>query len=78
MITIMLVAAALQPLALSTDFTESELMHYFRVCEKNATALMLDDADGANCSFVYEELKRRVFGGDSGALFDWWRKEKQR
>ena len=77
MITIMFVAAALQPVALSTEFSETELKHFFRVCEKNATTLMLDDADGANCSIVYEELKRRVFGGDSGALFDWWRKDKQ-
>lgn len=77
MITIMLVAAALQPVALANEFTEAELKHYFRVCDKNASTLMLDDADGANCSIVYEELKRRVFNGDNRALIEWWRADKQ-
>ncbi len=76
MITLMFVAAALQPAALANDFSEAELKHYFRVCDKGASTLMLDDADGANCSMVYEELKRRVFSGDSRALFDWWRADK--
>ncbi|MEY3202095.1 MAG: hypothetical protein RIR70_1645 [Pseudomonadota bacterium] len=78
MITIMLMAAALQPVAMASDFTEAELKHYFRVCDRNASELMLDDADGANCSVVYEELKRRVFNGDSRALLEWWRTDKQK
>ena len=77
MINIILLAAALQPTALGQEFSEAELKHYFRVCDQNSSKLMLDDADGASCSFVYEELKRRVFGGDTRALFDWWRIDKQ-
>jgi len=78
MITIMFAAAALQPVALGGDFTESELKQYFRSCDQTSSTIMLDDADGANCSLVYEELKRRVFGGDSRALLEWWQREKQK
>ena len=78
MITIMLVATALQPAVMGADFSEAELKHYFRICDHSASTLMLDDADGVNCSFIYEELKRRVFDGDSRALIEWWRAEKNK
>ena len=58
------------------ELSEAELKHYFMVCDRNASEGLLDDADAATCSVIYEMLKDRCFGGDSKALLEWWREEK--
>lgn len=58
--------------------TEAELKHYFMVCDQSSREGLMDDADAATCSVIYEMLKDRFFGGDSKALLEWWRQERAR
>lgn len=72
------VMAAIQSLGAAQELTESDLVRYFWVCDESSRAHMLDDSDAAVCSEIFEELKARVFKGDSRALFEWWRKERDK
>jgi hypothetical protein len=42
-------------------------------CGQVANRVLLDPGSAAICSYGYEALLRRGFGGDFGALVSWWR-----
>ena len=73
----LLMAVAMLSVEGAADLSEAELKHYFMVCDQGTSTGMMDDADAASCSVVYELLKARIFNGDSQALLEWWRKEKE-
>ncbi len=45
-------------------------------CSNEAETRLLGSGEAAVCSFVYETLKRRVFGGDFAALLAWSRAQR--
>jgi hypothetical protein len=70
------------PLALATSIaiaqnspavaSVEELKVAYLDCEHRASKALLDTADAARCSLVYEALKQRAFGGDWTRLLTWW------
>jgi hypothetical protein len=50
-----------------------ELKSVYLSCSSAAADGRLDTAAIMQCSIVYEELKRRAFGGDFGRLLAWSR-----
>lgn len=51
----------------------AELKRVYLSCDRAATGGQLNSAAIMQCSIVYEELKRRAFGGDFGKLLAWSR-----
>jgi hypothetical protein len=50
-----------------------ELKQGYLMCERAIAQTLPDVATFAACSSVYEELRGRVFGGDTDALISWLR-----
>jgi hypothetical protein len=57
------------------DVSIDELKRFYLACDRAASDGRLDTAAFMQCSIVYEELKRRAFGGDFGKLLAWWREQ---
>lgn len=51
----------------------AELKRVYLSCDRAATGGRLNSAAIMQCSIVYEELKKRAFGGDFGKLLAWSR-----
>ena len=60
-------ARARSPAALSPE----DLRAAYLACERAAVAERMETGGVMECSVIYEELKRRVFGGDFGRLRAW-------
>jgi hypothetical protein len=56
--------------------TLDELKSAYLDCDRRAATAFLDAGDAANCSLVYEELKKRVFTGDFERLLAWWQAQR--
>jgi len=56
--------------------TVDELKVAYLECDRRASHALLDVADAAHCSMVFEELKQRAFGGDWNRLLAWWRAQQ--
>jgi hypothetical protein len=67
LVSLVLPAQARTPAALSPE----SLRAAYLACERAATAERMDAGGVMECSVIYEELKRRVFGGDFGRLREW-------
>ncbi|HSG40563.1 MAG TPA: hypothetical protein VLE27_13055 [Thermoanaerobaculia bacterium] len=67
LVSLVLPAQARTPEALSPQ----SLRAAYLACERAATAERMDTGGVMECSAIYEELKRRVFGGDFGRLRAW-------
>ena len=50
-----------------------ELKQMYLACNRAATASRMSSGSIMQCSIVYEELKRRAFGGDFDELLAWSR-----
>lgn len=48
----------------------------FATCTQAADRGLLDPGSAATCSFGYEALLKKGFGGDFGRLMAWWRGER--
>ena len=53
------------------DTAVDALKHVYLECERAAIGGGLRGGDVMHCSIIYEELKRRAFGGDFGRLKAW-------
>lgn len=49
----------------------------FLRCSREAGERMLDLGDAAICSYGYEALLKRRFGGDFNAMLAWWRAHRE-
>jgi len=78
MLTAMLLVLALSIPDTEPQLSETELKKLFLACDAASQSGLVDDADAAACSVIYEALKDRVFGGDSRRLLEWWRQEKSK
>lgn len=67
LVSLVLPAQARTPAALPPE----SLRAAYLACERAATAERMDTGGVMECSAIYEELKRRVFGGDFGRLRAW-------
>ena len=67
LVSLALPAQARTPAALSPE----SLRAAYLACERAATAERMDTGGVMECSVIYEDLKRRVFGGDFGRLRAW-------
>jgi hypothetical protein len=65
--SLLLPAQARAPAALSPE----DLRAAYLACERAAVAERMETGGVMECSVIYEELKRRVFGGDFGRLRAW-------
>lgn len=52
------------------------LQQIFLACNEASQEAMLDFGSAATCSFGYEALLSRHFGGDFGRLLAWWNSER--
>lgn len=50
-----------------------ELKVAYLACDRASMSRILDGSEAMQCSVVYEELKRREFGGNFERLFAWSR-----
>jgi hypothetical protein len=57
--------------------TPQQLKSVFMQCDRLSRTTVLDFGTAAQCSVVYEELKQRVFEGDSERLLAWWRDQSK-
>jgi hypothetical protein len=48
----------------------------FMRCSREAEEGLLGGGEAAICSFTYEALLRRSFGGDFNALLGWWQGQR--
>jgi hypothetical protein len=48
----------------------------FWACDYAATTRGVFGSEGATCGEIYENVKRRKFGGDFQALLVWWQRNK--
>lgn len=71
-VLIALALAAGAPQQLTVD----ELKRAYLACNRGALDDRLGTAGIIRCSLIYEELKRRAFGGDFGKLLVWSRSQK--
>jgi hypothetical protein len=55
------------------ELTAEALRLRFLDCDRRASSMLLDFADAARCSHIYEQLLRGEFQGDFGKLMAWWR-----
>jgi hypothetical protein len=55
--------------------TPEDLRATYLECDRLAMTTLLGAGTAATCSLVYEELKRRVFGGDFHRLWAWSRQQ---
>jgi hypothetical protein len=53
-----------------------ELKSVYLSCDRAAISGGLDTAAIMQCAAVYEELKRRAFGGDFDKLLAWWKAQQ--
>jgi hypothetical protein len=67
LVSLVLPAQARTPAALSPE----SLRAAYLACERAATAERMDTGGVMECSVIYEDLKRRVFGGDFARLRAW-------
>ena len=51
--------------------TVSQLKEIYLDCDRRAVGGSLNSSEIAGCSVIYEELKRRAFGGDFEKLRAW-------
>lgn len=56
----------------TVELSAPELKLAYIDCDRRAAREALDLQDAADCSFIYEALKKRVFGGDYLRLREWW------
>ena len=54
----------------------SSLEDAFWACDYAATTRGVFGAEGAKCGEIYENVKRRKFGGDFQSLLVWWQRNK--
>lgn len=59
------------PAADLADVSIDELKSLYLMCDRAAVGGQLSSAAIMQCSVVYEELKRRAFGGDFGKMLAW-------
>lgn len=57
--------------------TAEELKAAYRHCDGLAQTEDFDDAAAAACSVVYEELKARVFRGDTERVIAWMQQQRE-
>jgi hypothetical protein len=69
-------AAAAYGKPVDSRLSSLELEARFWQCDYAATTYGVSLAEGAQCVEVFEELKRRKFGGDFQALLVWWQESK--
>ena len=53
------------------------LQTIFQACTEESSRTLLDFGSAATCSFGYEALLKKGFGGSFGALLAWWRSQRQ-
>jgi hypothetical protein len=58
------------------QLSHGQLRALYVDCSNEAEKRLLGSGEAAVCSFVYETLKRRVFGGDFDALLAWSRAQR--
>ena len=75
---ILLLLATLQPAASGQPPSIAQLKAAYLACSDAADRGELSNAEIMYCSVVYEELKRRAFGGDFERLLAWSRSETAR
>lgn len=56
---------------------QSCLQEIFRACSHASSRSLLDFGSAATCSFGYEALLKRGFGGNFRALMAWWDGERR-
>lgn len=55
---------------------QSCLREIFSACSQASSRTLLDFASAAACSFGYEALLKKGFGGNFHALIAWWQSQK--
>jgi hypothetical protein len=55
---------------------QSCLQELFRACTDASSRRLMDFGSAASCSFGYEALLKRGFGGSFHALMAWWNGER--
>ena len=56
--------------------TAAHLERAFWACDHAAARGAMDSGEAMACSVVVEELKKRRFGGDFGAMHAWWQRSR--
>ena len=62
--------------AFAERMTPAELKLVYLACDRASSTMLLTSHEAKKCSFVHEELKNRVFGGDFELMLAWWKEER--
>lgn len=58
------------------QIASADLERMFWQCDYVSNTFGVGLQEGAYCFTIYEEVKKRKFGGDFGAMLAWWQQNK--
>ena len=62
---------------IAQHLTTAELKSVYLACDLASSTARLAMHEAMQCSIISEELKQRVFGGESDQMLAWWRQQRR-